>query len=64
MHGYDSNSMNMHAIFYAYGPQFKSNMQIDTFELIHIYPMLCELLNIKPYKDIDGKLSILEKVLN
>ena len=64
MHGYDSNSMNMHAIFYAYGPQFKSNMLIDTFELIHIYPMLCELLGIKPYKDIDGKLKILQPILN
>ena len=64
MHGYDSNSMNMHAIFYAYGPQFKSNMQIDTFELIHIYPMLCKLLDISPYKNIDGKLNVLQGILN
>ena len=64
MHGYDSNSMNMHAIFYAYGPQFKHNMQIDTFELIHIYPMLCKLLDINPYKDIDGKLNVLQRILN
>ena len=63
MHGYDSNSMNMHAIFYAYGPQFKSNMEIDTFELIHIYPMLCELLGIKPSADIDGTLEVLESTL-
>ena len=63
MHGYDSNSMNMHAIFYAYGPKFKSGLEIDTFELIHVYPMLCELLGIKPYADIDGTLEVLESTL-
>jgi len=63
MHGYDSNSMNMHAIFYAFGPKFKNKMLIDTFELIHIYPMICELLRIPPYKDIDGELEILKPIL-
>ena len=63
MHGYDSNGMNMHAIFYAYGPKFKSGFAIDTFELIHVYPILCELLGIKPYKDIDGNLEVLQSTL-
>ena len=31
-------------------------MYIDTFELIHIYPMIYELLGILPYKDIDGEI--------
>ena len=64
MHGYDSDSINMHAIFYAYGPQFKANMEIDTFELIHIYPMICKLLDSNPYKNIDGKLNVLQGILN
>ena len=63
MHGYDSNSINMHAIFYAYGPKFKSGFTIDTFELIHIYPILCELLGIKPYENIDGSLKVLQSIL-
>jgi predicted AlkP superfamily pyrophosphatase or phosphodiesterase len=63
MHGYDSESMNMHAIFYAYGPKFKSGFKIDTFELIHVYPMLCKLLEINPYDDINGKLSVLNPIL-
>jgi len=63
MHGYNPNGINMHAIFYAYGPKFKKGIQIDTFELIHIYPMLCELLGIDPYKDIDGKLEVLKQIL-
>ena len=59
----DSNSINMHAIFYAYGPKFKSGFTIDTFELIHIYPILCELLGIKPYENIDGSLKVLQSIL-
>ena len=63
MHGYNPDNMNMHAIFYAYGPRFKKAMEIDTFELIHIYPILCELLKISPYKDIDGRLEVLKPIL-
>ena len=63
MHGYNTDSINMHAIFYAYGPLIKKGLNIDTFELIHIYPMLCKLLNISPYKDIDGDLNVLKQIL-
>ena len=63
MHGYDSDSMNMHAIFYAYGPKFLNGIKIDTFELIHIYPMLCKLLDIVPYDDVDGTLEVLMPAL-
>lgn len=64
MHGYNAESMNMHAIFYAYGPKFRKGINIDTFELIHIYPLLCKLLKIDPYHNIDGKLEILNPILN
>ncbi len=63
MHGYHSDNINMHAIFYAFGQSFKNSLQIDTFELIHIYPLLCELLEITPYENIDGKLEILNPIL-
>jgi len=62
MHGYNPDNINMHAIFYAYGPKFKRGIQIDTFELIHIYPILCEILGIRPYKNIDGKLEVLKPI--
>ena len=63
MHGYDSNQMNMHAIFYAYGPKIKENLKIETFELIHIYPLICNILNIPQYDDIDGSIDILKPIL-
>ena len=63
MHGYDSNQMNMHAIFYAYGPKIKENLKIETFELIHIYPLICNILNITQYDDIDGSIDVLKPIL-
>ena len=63
MHGYYPENINMHGIFYAYGSRFKKDIFIDTFELIHIYPLLCEILGISSYKDIDGKLEILKSIL-
>ena len=63
MHGYDSSEMNMHAIFYAYGPKIKENLKIETFELIHIYPLICNILNIPEYYDIDGSIDVLKPIL-
>ena len=63
MHGYLSDNMNMHAIFYAFGSSIKESFHIDTFELIHIYPLLCELLGINPYHDIDGTINTLRNIL-
>ena len=63
MHGYNSDYMNMHAIFYAYGSRFKENYKIKTFELIHIYPLLCEILGVDSNDNIDGDLKILKSIL-
>ena len=66
-HGYDPAVKNMHGIFYAMGPRIKSNYKIGTFENIHVYPLICELLGIKPYSDApdvpQGRLEILEEIL-
>jgi Type I phosphodiesterase / nucleotide pyrophosphatase len=66
-HGYDPAVQNMRGIFYAMGPNLKSNYKIDTFENINVYPLICELLQFEPYKDApdapDGKLEVREKIL-
>lgn len=66
-HGYDPALKNMQGIFYAMGPNIKVNYEIDTFENVNVYPFICELLEIEPYKsDIDGpdgKLEVLEGIL-
>ena len=49
MHGYDPYLPSMHGIFYAFGINIRSGMQIPKFENIHIYPIICRLLGISPY---------------
>lgn len=46
-HGYDPFSMEMRAIFYARGPAFKNNYRARALEMVDIYPMVCDILNIE-----------------
>ena len=64
-HGFDPYSTeNIGAIFYANGPNFKKGLQIDKFENIHVYPLVAEILGIRNYPKVDGKLNVLRKTLN
>tara|TARA_B110000438_G_scaffold298604_1_gene347161 strand:- start:1382 stop:2623 length:1242 start_codon:yes stop_codon:yes gene_type:complete len=63
MHGYDPSLKSMQSIFMAYGPEIKSNVQINSFENIHIYPLLCKLLGIEPSTESEGKLHVLESII-
>ncbi len=55
-HGYDNRNIDMHAIFYAYGPAFKIGYKHASINNIDIYPLICEILGIKPV-DVDGELE-------
>ena len=59
-HGYDNDFKDMHGIFYAMGPAFKVNHIHPTFENIHIYNLLCNILNLNPAPN-DGNP---EKIIN
>jgi len=61
-HGYDNNLKDMHAIFYAAGPAFKSNYTHPTFENVNLYVLFAEILNIKPV-ETDGSMSNVEQML-
>jgi len=67
MHGYDPSLANMHGIFYAKGIDIKSAKIIPSFENIHIYPLICKLLDITPYQGLNdspqGRIEILETIL-
>jgi predicted AlkP superfamily pyrophosphatase or phosphodiesterase len=62
-HGYSQEYPEMHGIFYANGPQVKSGLTIDSFENIHIYPIICQILGLPMPENIDGKLEVLEPIL-
>ncbi|PIO36782.1 hypothetical protein AB205_0190920 [Aquarana catesbeiana] len=47
-HGSDNLFKNMQALFIAYGPKFKYNTEVQPFENIEIYNLMCDLLGIEP----------------
>lgn len=61
-HGYDPAALSMRALFIANGPSFKSGMEIDPFENIHIYEMLAKILGLDPAEN-DGDPDVLSPIL-
>ncbi len=61
-HGYDPAYSNMNAIFYARGPAFKRGYEAPLIENIHLYALMCHLLNIEPTEQ-DGKLDAVKDLL-
>uniref|UniRef100_UPI00358E72E8 autotaxin isoform X2 n=1 Tax=Myxine glutinosa TaxID=7769 RepID=UPI00358E72E8 len=47
-HGYDNSLKRMQAVFIGYGPSFKSKTQVQPFENIELYNLMCDLLNVTP----------------
>ncbi|NXO02822.1 ENPP3 phosphodiesterase, partial [Rhinopomastus cyanomelas] len=47
-HGYDNKCNSMEAIFLAYGPSFKEQTEVEAFENIEVYNLMCDLLRITP----------------
>ncbi|NWS23007.1 ENPP3 phosphodiesterase, partial [Pachyramphus minor] len=47
-HGYNNEFKSMEAIFSAYGPSFKEKTEVDAFENIEVYNLMCDLLRITP----------------
>ncbi|XP_048210052.1 ectonucleotide pyrophosphatase/phosphodiesterase family member 1 isoform X2 [Perognathus longimembris pacificus] len=47
-HGSDNVFSNMQALFIGYGPGFKHGIEVDTFENIEVYNLMCDLLNLTP----------------
>lgn len=63
VHGYDPNIKDMHGIFYGNGPAFKEGYISESIKNIHIYPLMCEILDFEIPKDIDGNLNEIKSVL-
>lgn len=61
-HGFDNDNMDMHAIFYAFGPSFKENYASQSFNNVDIYPLICNILGIEPAA-IDGQFDHVKGLL-
>jgi predicted AlkP superfamily pyrophosphatase or phosphodiesterase len=62
-HGYDPDYPSMHGIFIAYGPAFRNGLTVAAFRNIHIYELICYILNLSPAQN-DGSLDTVRSVLN
>lgn len=62
-HGYIPQNRSMHAIFYASGPSFLSDKEIDTFENVDLYNLVCFLLDLEPAQN-DGSFERIKPMLN
>jgi predicted AlkP superfamily pyrophosphatase or phosphodiesterase len=47
-HGYDPATPSMRGIFIAHGPAFKRGVELEPFENVHIYNLLCATLGLTP----------------
>lgn len=61
-HGYDNNNKDMHAIFYAKGPNFKVDKKVATFKNVDVYPLIAHILGLKIDK-VDGDLKDVRSML-
>jgi alkaline phosphatase D len=60
-HGYDPAQFpEMRGIFYARGPDLKSGVTLEPFESVNIYPLIAQLLRLKPPPNLDGTSALFE----
>lgn len=63
-HGFDPyTNKNMGGILYVEGPRIKQGYQVAPVENVHIYPLVVELLGLEPMVEVDGRLEVLQSIL-
>lgn len=59
-HGYDPRKFKtVHASFYAIGPNIKPGSRVDSFENVHVYPLIAKILGLKLPEKLDGSPEVL-----
>lgn len=62
-HGYDNEEQDMRGLFIAKGPHFKEGyVSSDIFDNLDVYPLMCEILKIKPAPN-NGTLTTISQFL-
>jgi deoxyribodipyrimidine photo-lyase len=61
-HGYDNSNTDMHNIFFAEGPAFRTGYIHPPFENVDIYPLVAHLLGLDP-AETDGQLKDVKGML-
>lgn len=61
-HGWDPAFPEMHTIFFATGPDFRSGETFPKVRMVDIYELMCHLLDLEPAKN-DGNFQVWERAL-
>ena len=61
-HGYDPRTKNMHTLLVAHGPAFRSSTTVEQLSLLHLYELMCTLLDVEPAPN-DGRLEAARPLL-
>ncbi len=61
-HGYDNAAQSMQALFIASGPAFRSGAVVPPFQNIHVYELLCHVLEVAAAPN-DGSLDSVRMLL-
>lgn len=62
-HGFDHEIPEMRTIFFADGPAFKNGVEVNPFQSVHIYELMCRILGLDPAEN-DGNIQEIEYLLN
>lgn len=63
-HGFDPYQIkNMQAVFYAWGPAFRSHVKIPSFENVSVYPIVTRILGLNITEKIDGTTKVADEIL-
>lgn len=63
-HGFDPYAVKeMHATFYAWGPDFKKHLVVAPFQNVNIYPLVTTILGLPYTEKIDGTKKLANEVL-
>jgi predicted AlkP superfamily pyrophosphatase or phosphodiesterase len=62
-HGYDNGLPSMHGIFIAHGPAFLKGVVVESFENIHLYALLADVLGLRAAPN-DGNLQTARTALH
>jgi alkaline phosphatase D len=61
-HGYDTRVKDMHAIFYAKGPDFKTNKTVKAFRNVSVYNLIAHILGLE-IEVVDGNFLEIKDML-
>jgi len=61
-HGYDNDLPSMQALFVAAGPSFRRGSTVTSLDIIHLYPLMAQILGLRPAKT-DGSLDSVRALL-